>query len=388
MKRSPIFPGGNVPEHVDVAVIGGGPAGCAVALLLAKAGCTVTIIESGDNKGWKIGEGLPPSSRHVLQQLGIWESFVADGHLPSYGNCSSWGSRDLVDQSFIFNPYGHGWHLDRRRFDNLLARAAKEAGAARLCGTKVDACTRLSGIWRLELVSKCDVLGSAESASTRNVRSSLDAEFVVDATGRAGWFARHQGARPIRYDDLVGLIALLDSPGEIPDTDTSTLIEAVEAGWWYSALLADGRLVVAFFSDGDLGWARRALSIDGWRDLLNRTAHIQARIDSHNYFVEAGPRIVSASTCHLSQVAADSWLAVGDAAASYDPLSSQGIQTALEMAVLAASAILQTKAGAMRQYVQAVTRTFSEYLANRWFYYAKEQRWPDSPFWKRRQEVA
>jgi flavin-dependent dehydrogenase len=117
---------------------------------------------------------------------------------------------------------------------------------------------------------------------------------------------------------------------------------------------------------------------------MKRTEYLRTRIESHNYYVEIGPRIMSASTSQLTQIAAESWLAVGDAAAAYDPLSSQGIKTALEMAVEGAKAILQRESRSVSRYVQAINHTFAEYLANRRLYYARERRWPDSPFWKRR----
>ena len=73
---------------------------------------------------------------------------------------------------------------------------------------------------------------------------------MADATGRPAHLARRLGARRLRYDRLVGAAALLRSPA--PASDTYTLVEAVPAGWWYSALLADGRMAVAFMTDGDL----------------------------------------------------------------------------------------------------------------------------------------
>ena len=41
--------------------------------------------------------------------------------------------------------------------------------------------------------------------------------------------------------------------------------------------------------------------------------------------------VVAAGTAHLDRPVGDGWLAAGDAAASFDPLSSQGILTAVLM---------------------------------------------------------
>lgn len=344
----------------DVAVIGAGPAGSATALTLARAGVSVAVFEKETGSGWKIGEGLPPVARQVLQRLGVWERFVADNHLASYGNCSAWGSNKLVDHSFVFNPYGHGWHLDRSRFDQMLLDAAIEAGA--------------------KLLSTAEF----EIAET---------DFVVDASGRSSWFARRQGARRINHDNLVGAAALLTAEGEIADWDSLTMVEAVADGWWYAAQISsekppDKKLVAAFLSDADLDGTRQAANVEGWLSLLKSTVHLRSRIERHNYRIEIAPRIVSANSSRLDVVAGDSWLAVGDAAAAFDPLSSQGIVTALEFGILAAETILAGEPKALKQYSERLEQMFAAYLANRNFYYSQERRWPDSTFWLRRNSTS
>lgn len=356
-----------------VAVIGGGTAGAATALTLARAGVSVVIFEKETSGEWKIGEGLPPTARPILQRLGVWERFVADGHLASYGNCSAWGSSELIDHSFVFNPHGNGWHLDRSRFDRMLLDAAVEAGA-RL----------VSGSASVHLAFHGKENKRSESAGET---PALPANFVVDASGRSSWFARRQGARRINHDNLVGAAALLIADGKIADRDSLTMVEAVADGWWYASLLPDKKLVAVFLSDADLDATRQSATVEGWLSLLNQTVHLRSRIERHNYQIEIAPRFVSANSSRLDVVAGDSWLAVGDAAAAFDPLSSQGIVTALEFGMLAAETILTSEPEALKQYSERIEQMFAAYLANRNFYYAQERRWPDSTFWRRRRSA-
>ncbi len=68
-----------------------------------------------------------------------------------------------------------------------------------------------------------------------------------------------------------------------------------------------------------------------------------------------------ASSALLSQAAGDGWIAIGDAAASFDPVTSQGLMNALSTALVAAGAILSPGGldGAARSvYSNAVAATF------------------------------
>ena len=116
-------------REYDVAILGGGPAGCATALALRQQGISrILVVESGFYQNIRVGESIPPDTRVLLEKLGIWSDFLKEEHEPCLGSCSSWGHDRLGYNDFLFNPHGNGWHLDRRRFDALLARKAEETG--------------------------------------------------------------------------------------------------------------------------------------------------------------------------------------------------------------------------------------------------------------------
>jgi flavin-dependent dehydrogenase len=90
----------------------------------------------------------------------------------------------------------------------------------------------------------------------------------------------------------------------------------------------------------------------------------------------------------LDRAGGERWLAVGDAALSFDPLSSKGIGNALYTGILAAQSIVH--ADQMGQtdcpnYLQQVTRIFAVYQQQLQQFYQLETRWSDSVFWQRRQ---
>ena len=94
-----------------------------------------------------------------------------------------------------------------------------------------------------------------------------------------------------------------------------------------------------------------------------------------------------ACTSRLATLHGSGWLAVGDAAASRDPLSSGGIYEAIRSGIRAADAIvsqLEGEPGAIAAYAADVEARFSRDLVRRREVYLREKRFQGSPFWARR----
>jgi flavin-dependent dehydrogenase len=361
----------------DAAVAGGGPAGLAAALALERAGLRAAVIEASSYAGFRIGETVPPDIAPALANLGAWDSFAAavaaGGHLPSRGTCSAWGDADLAFRDAFEDPRGNGWHLDRALFDATLAQEARDRGATVLTGTRITGVTRTADGWDL-------ALRGADG------ESRLAARFLLDATGRRAVWAGRCGARRVRCDRLVAVSALFRWPGTAPD-DRHTLVEAAEDGWWYAARLpAHGgeRAVVSWMSDSDLVRQRALHRPALWSEHLGRTRHVRDLLAGAA--LEGPPVVRSAASACLDRPAGDGWLAVGDAACAFDPLSSAGIVLALRAGNEAAAAIVNGSGGigGIAAYSRQVQERFTRYLVALRACYAGETRWPSSAFWRRR----
>jgi flavin-dependent dehydrogenase/DNA-binding beta-propeller fold protein YncE len=365
-------------KPVDVAVLGSGPAGSSVALALARRGCRVVMWERATGPRLTCGETLVAAARLELETLGIWERFVAAGHLPSLGNRSAWGSSRVRETTSLFNPYGCSWHLDRAAFDELLCSSAVAAGAELVRGIRLAGVRRSdAGQWRL-------------TAHDGDRTVEVDAAFLVDATGRNSSLARMLGIQRKSLDHLIGMVGYSQRPSEVP-SDAVTLVESVEEGWWYSACLPHDRMVAIYLTDADLSSVRVARSAEDWLELLRQTRQTRARTEGLGSGLSAEPMLVSANSSRLETIGGEGWLALGDAAMAYDPLSSNGIGSALRSARSAAEVIaaaLDGQTSAVAAHCEAEEQHYGQYLQQRHLIYSMERRWPDSAFWQRRYKPA
>ena len=121
--------------------------------------------------------------------------------------------------------------------------------------------------------------------------------------------------------------------------------------------------------------------------MLAETKHVAPLLQQHGYQLEIEPQMRAANSSRLRTVVGERWLAIGDAAAAYDPLSSQGILMGLGGAIESSQAILRFLKGepaAFVDYATFIDKVFQSYLLNLIHYYDMEQRFLDSPFWSRR----
>jgi flavin-dependent dehydrogenase len=345
---------------LDVAIAGGGPAGCATALALRKHAphLSVALIEQTNYETARAGEVLPGAARKLFENLGIWEAFQQEEWRPVYAVASAWGAPVLRENHAIYSWPGHGWHLDRAKFDRFLAGQAEARGVEMFSGVRVETVERAECGWHLELSSG----------------PSINARFIVDATGRAASIARRLGARPVSVDPLVGFSRFFPAA---EDSDPRTLIEAVADGWWYTAALTGNQRVATFMTDPDIARGQRLDRESAWRATLDQTCFIRTTVPPHP---ACAAMVRPAGSTYLDEPTGDGWLATGDAACAHDPLSGQGITRSLRSGILASYAISDSTLG-FERYRRVMREGWSGYLDARRRYYLEEQRWAAEPFW-------
>lgn len=129
----------------DALVLGGGPAGSAAAIALARAGARVTVIEREAGPREKVcGEFLGPDAARLLDGLGL--SLPALGALPIGRARLAAGGRDAGWAL----PFA-AWSLPRAVLDEALLARAAALGARVLRGRTVVAAAQGGGAWRARL---------------------------------------------------------------------------------------------------------------------------------------------------------------------------------------------------------------------------------------------
>ena len=321
--------------RVDVAVVGGGPAGAVTALLLARAGRDVALYARVSEGALRPVETVPPSVDPLLHELGLRQRFQELQEMPH--------------------------HVVRQRFDAMLVDAAQEAGARVLRGAQVGR------------------VGRAETGLRIEGGEPVSARIVVDATGRTARVARALGANRVPLDRLVCAARVFEIGAEPPG---DTLVEAAPEGWWYASPLPGQRRVIALFTDADEVARSRLATVGGWTDAVARTEHVG---DLACGTPCGRIRITSSASHELDPPVGDDWIAVGDAAFAAEPLSPDGVDFALRSAIAAAEVLM---GGDRFAYRRRIAREAAEYRRRRTETYDWEHRFADAAFWSARRKAA
>jgi len=303
----------------DLVIVGDGVAANAALVAAGSSSTLKTAVVAPDRRfaPLRIGEHLSASANGILKEMGLWNTFVAEGHLETPSSYSAWGSETLREQNTFGDPRGAGWALDRTRFENWLRNEADHrAHPVRIRGTVSE------------------VFDDAGMTLRLRDGSHVRGRFILDASGRTAAVARHFTGRS-RLDQLVAVYNGFEQVDSGIEPSAGPLVEAMPHGWFYSALLPGRRLIVAWFTDRSLlaKSFRKSNAVCWWKERVRASVYTSRRVESAGYSLDFPilpmPAVADAGTRLSLTVVGEGWAAAGDAAATFDPLSSHGLTTAL-----------------------------------------------------------
>ena len=315
-------------RSADVAVVGGGPAGAAAAVALARAGRDVVVVDKARFPRDKCcGDGLTTSALRSLEALGLRPADVA-----------SWRAVDDVRLrapsgrvTALALPGGAGTYAAVARRTDLDAALL---GLARAAGAEVHEGAGLLGATATAEGVALDVDGLGV----------LSARYAIGADGAWSPLRKALGVAPPKYlGEWHAFRAYAAGVG--PEADGALWVwfdPDLLPGYAWSFPLPDGRANVGFGLRRRPGETVRAMAAT-WRGLLERP-HVRAVLGPGARL--EGPHrawpIPAALATGRSVLSAGGGRALfaGDAAAACDPLTGEGIGQALETGTAAARAIL------------------------------------------------
>ncbi|WP_299245830.1 NAD(P)/FAD-dependent oxidoreductase [uncultured Aquimarina sp.] len=356
-------------SYYKVVIVGGGPAGIATSLTLSSIGISNCIIEATIEPTKKCGEAIPPNAKPILKQLGIQHLIEHPRHIKYYGNKVCWGSEDLEQKEFIRGIHGYGYLLDRLYFEKQLRKQVKKNGTAFYEGYKLNTVSR--GKSSIEAVI----------SNTQN-EITINGSYIVDGTGRKASVCRKLGIYKTAIDSQ---FAITFSVKTLSIIANEIIVETTENGWWYVAPEGNNQYTLMFFTTKDLIPKKKELEMFLEKELLH-LKHISKILNPMTCNFEK-IRIMPAGTSCLDIPYGDRWIAVGDAAYAYDPVSSYGITSALASGFYAGKALASYflgKEDAMLVYRYILENAFQSYMEKLTKYYSTETKWKESMYWKYR----
>ncbi|MEO1057535.1 MAG: geranylgeranyl reductase family protein [Actinomycetota bacterium] len=331
-------------EHVDIAIIGAGPAGAAAAITAARAGASVIVFDkAGYGRDKVCGDGLTPRAVGALHDLDI---DMADAHQIRGLRMIAGSIERELDWPTTDRFPNHGAVWPRRRLDAALIDAATTAGA--------------DVRWNAEALPVFDDDGRVVGVTLDGTETR--AALTVVAAGAPGAVARQLGADRVP-DEPFGLAirTYAETPRHNDEHLEACLTLRDEHG---TAVPGYGWMFPA--GDGTVNIGVGALStMKGFKKL-----NLNTLLDAYRHLVadewELGPNLERPRAWRLPMSTlrrhGPGWVAIGDAAGLVNPMNGEGIDYGLESGMLAVECFLDDPASAPARYDELVGERFDAFL--------------------------
>ena len=342
-------------RQVDVLVVGAGPGGSALAILLARAGLKVMVVDrAAFPRDKACSEYMGPGAVRILDRLGVLETLEAAGAATPAGTVvtAAYGSR-LHGR---FAQAGHrpfrptGLSVSRRILDHTLVDAARAAGAEISERSTVE-----------ELLYHRGAVSGALVRDVRGTRYALRARLTVGADGLRSVVARRIGRRRTGVPRRIAFVAHVDGVEGMGD---SAELQVGRRGYVGLNPIGGGRTNVALVLPASRVAAAHGRVESFFLETLAQFPAVQRRVVPG--VMTRRVLVTGPFAAWSGRVTVDGAALIGDAADFFDPFTGEGIYSALRGAELLADTAIAApsrggpvSAAALAPYRRARRRTFA-----------------------------
>lgn len=314
-----------LPPQVDVLVAGAGPAGSATAAFLARSGFTVLALDrAAFPRDKPCAEYMSPETVRILSRLGVLESLEGAGGVALEGLKITAARGATAHGLFAGGNYAPfrstGLSVSRRILDNELVAAARKAGAMLAERSCVE-----------ELLYDSGVIAGAVVRDGSGQRHSIRARLTIGADGLRSIVARRIGRRTHGRPRRVAFVAHI---ARVEGMGSSAELHFGERGYVGLNPIGQDRTNVGLVVPAERAAPARGRVEQFFSDTLGGFPGIWERVRAGEIVrpvLATGP-----FAAWSGRVVAPGCLLVGDAADFYDPVTGDGIYSALRGAELVA----------------------------------------------------
>lgn len=321
----------------DCVVIGGGPAGCSAAAIVAEGGLETLLIEREAMPRFHVGESLMPETYWPLERLGLNQRIQTSG----------WQVKKSVQfvthngkesEPFFFRQHddrdcSETWQVERSEFDKLLFDRASELGAdcrdqTRLLDVRFDDSDRVTGV----------VVQDAQGE-----RREIECRVVIDGTGQQSFLANKLGLKEV--DPILKKSAIWtyykDAVRGAGDNEGATIILQTESkqSWFWFIPLSRGITSIGCVGDSEYLLRGRGKPEQVFGEELEICPGLKSRLEGATRLGDI--RVAKEFSYMTRENAGEGWVLVGDALGFVDPVYSSGVYFALEMGIRAGDAVIE-----------------------------------------------